>query len=173
MCSLEFANTLESVQVYYERFLQACCARLVLLGGALTEFFRCDQADLVTGPNLANTTSYAEHIVHARGKRTQFTSLSEDATKIREFGPQLWKLLLAVAKQNNHTILGHQDLMAALRRELDSEDDAASELALRAIPRAKKRVEALIVWNFDVPAAVKKNPINWATTQIQKFFIKA
>ena len=59
----------------------------------MPDYYRGDEADGVTPPNLEDSSTYAEHIVHARGKRTRFTSLSTDPTKIRDFGTQLWRLL--------------------------------------------------------------------------------
>src|SRR5262245_262805 len=103
----------------------------------MVDLFRRDQADSVTGPNLDDTASYAEHIVHARGKRTRFTSVSTSRDAIRDFGPQLWKLLQPQVTNDGHFIVAHGDLVNALRQELSSEDDArARELAARAIPRA-------------------------------------
>jgi len=49
-------------------------------------YFRRDQRDGISPPDLSKVCTYAEHIVHARGKRTQFTSISLDLAKIRDFG---------------------------------------------------------------------------------------
>ena len=38
------------------------------------------------------SASYAEHIVHARGKRTRYTSVSLDLTKIKDFGDADYRL---------------------------------------------------------------------------------
>jgi hypothetical protein len=43
---------------------------------AIRAYFRRDQRDGVGPPDLSKVCTYAEHIVHARGKRTQFTSVS-------------------------------------------------------------------------------------------------
>lgn len=37
----------------------------------LPDLFRRDQSDGISASNLADESSYAEHIVHARGKRTR------------------------------------------------------------------------------------------------------
>ena len=50
------------------------------------DYFRRDQRDGVSPPDLSKDCTFAEHIVHARGKRTQFTSVSLDLSKIRDFG---------------------------------------------------------------------------------------
>jgi hypothetical protein len=42
------------------------------------DYFRRDQAVGVAAPDLLKDCSYAEHIVHARGKRTQLTGISLD-----------------------------------------------------------------------------------------------
>ena len=57
------------------------------------DYFRRDQADGVTAPDLSKDCSYAEHIVRARGKRTQLTSVSLDPQKINDFGPALYRAL--------------------------------------------------------------------------------
>lgn len=50
------------------------------------EYFRRDQGDEISPPDLSKECSFAEHIVHARGKRTQYTSVSLDLAKIKDFG---------------------------------------------------------------------------------------
>jgi hypothetical protein len=56
------------------------------------DYFRRDQRDGVSPPDLSKECTFAEHIVHARGKRTQFTSVSLDLSKIRDFGDTNYKL---------------------------------------------------------------------------------
>lgn len=113
------------------------------------EHFRRDQTDGISPPNLADESSYAEHIVHRRGKRTRFTSVSTDPNWIRDFGDQLWKLLTERVRAAGHGIVLHADLMAALRADVQGQDADAREIAMRAIPRATLRKEALVRWNFD------------------------
>lgn len=134
------------------------------------EYFRQDQRDEVTPPNLGKESSYAEHIVHARGKRTRYTSLSTDPTCIRDFGPQLWRFHEAPAAADGHRVLPHDALLTALRQELNSQDPAAQDLAARALPRAPKRKEALVLWDFDVSRVSRKELSDWARPHVQKYF---
>jgi len=39
------------------------------------DYFRQDQSDGISPPDLTKNTTFAEHIVRARGKRTKYTSV--------------------------------------------------------------------------------------------------
>ena len=139
----------------------------------MADLFRRDQTDSVTGPNLDDTSSYAEHIVHARGKRTRFTSVSTSRDAIRDFGPQLWKLLQPQIATDGHAIVTHEDLVRALRQTLSDEGDArARELAARAIPRAVRRREALVQWGFKIDGVERKDRMAWAEKHVRTYFTK-
>lgn len=139
----------------------------------MADLFRRDQADSVTGPNLDDTSSYAEHIVHARGKRTRFTSVSTSRDAIRDFGPQLWKLLQPKVTVDGHSVVVHEDLVRALRQALSDEGDArARELAARAIPRAVRRREALVQWSFQIDGVERKDRMSWAERHVRTYFTK-
>ncbi|QSQ19249.1 hypothetical protein JY651_28355 [Pyxidicoccus parkwayensis] len=138
------------------------------------DFFRQDQSDEITPPNLGMEATYAEHIVHARGKRTQYTSLSTDPSCIKDFGPQLWRFHEAPAAADGHRVLGHQDLVATLREELtSSRDRKARELAARALPRAIQRKEALVLWAFDISRISRKELSEWARPHVRRYFTRA
>ncbi|WP_437718783.1 hypothetical protein WMF45_21645 [Sorangium sp. So ce448] len=140
----------------------------------MTPYYRRDQADGITPPNLADASTYAEHIVHARGKRTRFTSLSSDPATIVDFGPQLWQLLQPKIYDDGHGVISHDALVSTLREETRASlDPAARELASRALPRAVKRREALVHWNFDVSRIARKELSEWARPHVRHYFVKA
>ena len=104
------------------------------------DYFRQDQEKGVTAPDLSKDCTYAEHIVRARGKRTQLTSVSLDPTKIHEFGPKLYQVLLHVIDQDQHTIVEHAELLASLRVVAGSSKRSAREPFSRsATPSAALR----------------------------------
>jgi len=140
----------------------------------MPDFFRRDQEDGITPPNLADRSSYAEHIVHARGKRTRFTSLSIDPATIVEFGPQLWSLRQPDIYEGGHGVMGHEALLTALREATRaSPDPVAREIASRALPRATQRREALVTWKFDVSRVPRKELSEWARPHVRPYFSRA
>lgn len=50
------------------------------------DYYRRDQRSGVSPPDLTKESTFAEHCVHARGKRTKFTSLTLDLTKVKDMG---------------------------------------------------------------------------------------
>jgi hypothetical protein len=114
------------------------------------DYFRQDQDRGITAPNLAKRCDFAEHIVHARGKKTAFTSVSLDRDKIDDFGPTLYLALRSDIVGAGHALIEHADLIASLRESAASLDKAGRQMALRAIPYAKRRKEGLIDWKFDL-----------------------
>jgi hypothetical protein len=112
------------------------------------EYYRRDQADGVTPPDLTKDCSYAEHIVRARGKRTQFTSISLDPEKIRDFGPMLYRALQRQIGQDGHAIVSHRDLLQQLHEAAASTAKEDRARALQAQRYAKRRREGLVVWSF-------------------------
>ena len=138
------------------------------------DYFRRDQADGVTPPNLSDQSSFAEHVVHARAKRTRFTSLSIDPALIVEFGPQLWRLLQPKLEDDGHQVVDHDTLVRALRDGARSASDpGAQDLAARALPRAIRRREALVSWSFDVSRIARKELSEWARPHVRSYFVKA
>ena len=139
-----------------------------------SEYFRRDQADGITPPNLADDSSFAEHIVHARGKHTRFTSLSVDPTAVKDFGPQLWRLLHPELGRDGHGLTDHDTLVRTLRDEARSHSDpVAQDLAARALPRAIRRREAIVCWSFDVSRVARKDLSEWARPRVRPYFVKA
>jgi hypothetical protein len=138
------------------------------------EYFRRDQVDGITPPNLADLSSVAEHVVHARGKRTRFTSLSLDPSTIVDFGPQLWRLLQPKLMDEGHGIVEHDSLVRALRDEVRSASDpVAQDLAARALPRVIRRREALVSWSFDLSRVARKELSEWARPHVRPYFVRA
>jgi hypothetical protein len=141
---------------------------------SLPDLFRRDEQSGVSPPNLADTSSHAEHIVHARGKRTRFTSVSQSRDAIRDFdGEQLWLALRDDLKKAKHLVIEHEALLKGLRELLTTGSGDEKERAARALPRAKKRLEALVEWTFDISKVERKDLITWAAKQVVPFFKKA
>jgi len=84
--------------------------------GATRAYFRRDQRDGVCPPDLSKVCTYAEHIVHARGKRTQFTSVSLNLAKIKDFGDTDYRLNRERAEGDAHGVVEHEALLSELQR---------------------------------------------------------
>ncbi|HEU4410440.1 MAG TPA: hypothetical protein VFS43_34615 [Polyangiaceae bacterium] len=137
------------------------------------EYYRGDQADGITPPNLADTSTYAQHIVHARGKRTRYTSISTDPASITDFGTQLWRVLRPKLDEENHSIEHHDALLRVLLDQAHTAaDKAARQIAREAHRRAQRRREALICWNFDVSGVARKDLQAWAQRHVRPYFAR-
>ncbi len=134
------------------------------------EYYRRDQKDGITAPNLARCCSYAEHIVSVRGKRDQYTSVSLSPHTIRVFGEQLYRLLQEPLLQAGHVLVEHECLLTSLRDVATSHDKAHRARAIQAIRYAKKRKEGLIEWKFETHSVATKDLITLAHTKVQKYF---
>lgn len=111
-------------------------------------YFRRDQKKGVSAPNLLRDCSYAEHIVHARGKRTRFTSVSLDPAKIRDFGDATYQLLEVDVNRDGHSMVEHNLLMAELRAIAQSGSQEDRPRALQAMRYARSRKEGIVDWQF-------------------------
>jgi hypothetical protein len=138
----------------------------------LADYFRQDQEKGVTAPDLSKDCTYAEHIVRARGKRTQLTSVSLDPKKINDFGPTLYRALRQEIGQDQHTIVEHAELMSHLRQVAESSEKEERARAIQAQRYAKRRLEGLLKWNFPTENIGRKELIAWAFHNIQKYFRK-
>jgi hypothetical protein len=136
------------------------------------ELFGRDQVDTVSGPNPDDTSNYAEHVVHARGKRTRFTSVSTSRDAIRDFGNQLWKLVQPKVTDDGHVVVTHEQLLQELRDLLHGDDERASELAARALPRSIRRREALVDWRYKTDGIERKDRISWAERYVREYFTR-
>lgn len=137
---------------------------------SVQSYYRRDQDNGVSAPNLKKRCSYAEHIVSARGKRDQYTSVSLDPNKIREFGNRLYRLLRVKLLEDGHSLVEHDILLASLRETAAREEKADRARALQAIRYAKKRKEGLIRWEFEISSVATKNLISWAFSKVQGYF---
>jgi len=136
------------------------------------DYFRRDRADSISPPDLAKSCSFAEHIVHARGKRTQFTSVSLDPSKIRDFGDTTYKLKRNEAENDGHLVVEHQDLLNELRRVVREDEKGERIRAVQAIRYATRRKEGLVDWKFNLSGVAPKDRISWARDRIRPFFSK-
>jgi hypothetical protein len=137
------------------------------------DYFRKDQADGVTAPDLAKDCTFPEHIVRARGKRTQLTSVSLDPDKIRDFGPLLYRALRSKIDEDGHSLVEHTELMASLHLAATSAKKDERARAIQAQRYAKRRKEGLVKWSFNVTGVDRKDLISWAFQSVQKYFSKA
>ena len=137
------------------------------------DLFRRDQTDGISPPNLADESTYAEHVVRARGKTSRFTSLSLDPSVIRDFGNELWRADQAKIRAAEHLIVSHADLAIALRAAVRGSNDDDRERAARALPRVLARKEALVHWKFDCAHVERKDLITWATARVRDYFSRA
>ena len=138
----------------------------------MTNYFRGDNSSGITGPNLSKSVEYADHIVKARGKRTQYTSVSKEPGKIRDFGDQLYELKCDKVAADSHILVNHDELMGALREQARNHDKAAKQKAVQALRYAKKRLEGLVDWKFDTSGVEPKKLLTWATQKVQPYFDK-
>lgn len=143
-----------------------------MVGDPTSDYFRRDQDSGVTAPDLSKICTYADHIVRARGKRTQFTSVSLDRDKIDDFGPALYRMLRERVGSAGHTIIEHDTLLAALRIVAASRDKEDRLRAIQARRYVRRRREGLIEWNFAIGSIDRKALIAWAFDHIQPYFVK-
>ncbi len=110
--------------------------------------------------------------MHARGKRTQFTSVSLDLSKIRDFGDTDYKLKRELVASDGHDLVEHEVLITELRRVAREEAKEDRLRAVRALRYAMKRKEGLVRWSFNSAGVARKDLINWAERMIQKYFAR-
>ena len=138
----------------------------------LRPYYRRDQRDGVSPPDLSKACTYAEHIVHARGKRTQFTSVSLDLMKIRDFGDTDYRLKREETERDGHKLVEHEALLGELQRVARDEQRAERQRAIQALRYAMRRLEGLVRWNFDTSAVVRKDLIPWARDKVRAYFTR-
>ncbi len=102
---------------------------------------------------------FAEHIVHARGKRTQFTSVSLDLSKIRDFGDTNFKLEREKTASDGHSLIEHEALLSELRKTIREAQREDTDRAARALVYAARRKEGLVNWSFNTSSVVRKDLI--------------
>jgi hypothetical protein len=134
------------------------------------DYFRGDQTAGITAPDLSKDCTFAEHIVHARGKRTRFTSVSLDRTKIKDFGEVTYLYLRSDGAADGHSLVEHAALMAELRRVVQQEVKDERLRGIQALRYADRRKEGLVAWLFDITAVQRKDLITWAYDRVQRYF---
>lgn len=92
--------------------------------------------------------------------------------KIRDFGDQTYKLNRAKLNADQHALVEHGQLIAALRAQAKETEHEARQKAVLALRYATKRLEGLVKWNFDVRGVETKNRITWAASAVQPYFSK-
>lgn len=135
-------------------------------------YFRRDQRDGISPPDLSKQCSFAEHIVHARGKRTQYTSVSLDPEKIKDFGDTTYRLKRQKTETDGHIVIEHEFLLTELQRTIKEQDKAERVRAIQALRYATQRKEGLVKWQFEISRLERKEMIAWATTKVQTYFTK-
>jgi hypothetical protein len=134
------------------------------------DYFRRDQRDGISPPDLSKDCTLAEHIVHARGKRTQLTSVSLDLLKIKDFGEADYQLDQAELLSAGHSLIEHEVLMHELDCVVRDSEKADRLRAIQAIRYARRRKEGIVSWKFDVSRVARKELITWAQGRVQSFF---
>jgi hypothetical protein len=140
--------------------------------GQERDYFRRDQRDGISPPDLSKECTYAEHIVHARGKRTQFTSVSLDLAKIRDLGEFSYKLEKPLLFDDRHGLLEHEPLLDELRKVVRDGEKAERLRAVQALRYTMRRKEGLVNWSFDTKGVARKDLINWAHAKVQVYFTR-
>ena len=135
-------------------------------------YYRRDEKDGISPPDLTKICSPAEHIVKARGKRTQYTSLSLDLASVEEFRTTDYRLEMDKTREEGHTVVEHVPLIDELQRIAKSEDKASRIQAIQAIRYARKRKEGLVSWKFDISRVKRKNVFRWAQGKVQVYFVR-
>lgn len=137
-----------------------------------TAYFRRDREEGITPSDLTKSCSVAEHIVRARGKRTNFTSVSLDLSRLRDLGEAEYQLRRPETETDGHGVIEHDTLVQMLREICQTSDKHERARALQGIRYARARLEGLVAWNFDISGVDRKDVVNWAFPQIQRYFRK-
>jgi hypothetical protein len=136
------------------------------------DYFRRDQRDGISPPDLSKDCTFAEHIVHARGKRTRYTSDALDLIKIRDFGDADYRLERQKLLDDQHQLVEHESLLDELRRVIREEEKAERLRAVQALRFARMRKEGLVNWSFDVSRVPRKDRLTWAQARVQPYFTR-
>ena len=136
----------------------------------MSDYYRGDQKTGVSAPDLSKNVGFADHIVKARGKKTQYTSVSSDPEKITIFGESLYHLRRDQIAANEHVLVEHDQLISALQEEARNSDKGTRLKAVLAQRYARMRREGLVVWKCDVSRVDKKDLITWMYRYIQVYF---
>jgi hypothetical protein len=136
------------------------------------DYFRRDQRDGISPPDLSKECTYAEHVVHSRGKRTQFSSVSLDLTKVRDLGDASYRLLREALVSDRHTLVEHEMLLSELQTVVREGEKAERLRSIQALRYVKRRKEGLVHWSFDTSGVARKDLIGWAQKRVQIYFAR-
>ncbi len=110
--------------------------------------------------------------MHARGKRTRYTSVSLDLAKIKDFGDADYQLERQKLLDDQHALVEHESLLEELRRVIREGEKAERLRAVQALRYASKRKEGLVNWSFDIRRVARKDLLTWAQTRVQPYFAR-
>jgi len=110
--------------------------------------------------------------VHARGKRTQFTSVSLDLARIRDLGDTSYRLEQPLLSAHGHRLIEHEALLGELQKAIREEEKAERLQAAQALRYARRRREGVVNWSFDVTGVARKELIVWAQKKVQIYFTR-
>ena len=136
-------------------------------------YYRRDEENGISPPDLGKDSSFVEHIVHARGKRSSLTSVSLDPSKIIDFGPQLYLLKVQALISDKHKLIEHRFLLESLREIINASSKAEKAQAIQAHRYALRRKEGLVKWGFNTASIERKELLNWAFSHVQKYFSRS
>jgi hypothetical protein len=136
------------------------------------DYFRRDQRNGISPPDLTKESTFADHIVHARGKRTRYTSVSLDLSRIKDFGEADYRLERPRLLADGHSLIEHEVLVRSLRKTASESEKGDRLRAVVALKYAMKRKEGIVDWSFDTSGIARKDVITWAKVQIQPFFTR-
>lgn len=133
------------------------------------QHYRGDQDKGITAPNLGLDVTFAEHVVKARGRKSNYTSVSENRAAAQIFG-KVYTLDEIGLRNDGHQLFCSISIQKSLQDTIKSGGPQA-QLALRAVPRVAKNSECLIKWDFKIPSKFTGGSlISWTYNTIQKYF---
>jgi hypothetical protein len=95
-----------------------------------------------------------------------------DLRKIRDFGDADYKLKRKRVDKDGHSFVEHEDLVDELRRVTREDVKAERIRAIAALRYVRRRKEGLVEWKFETGGLERKDLINWARAQVQRYFIR-
>jgi hypothetical protein len=134
------------------------------------DYYRRDQQSGISPPDLSKAATYAEHITRARGKRTQFTSVTLDLIRNRDFGESSYRLRRPEVDDAGHLVVQHRELLDCLRQMVRQGKRDDRSRAVVALSYARRRGEGLVDWRFHIVGVDRKDLIEWVRPRVQTFF---
>jgi hypothetical protein len=85
----------------------------------------------VSPPDLAKECTFAENIVHARGKRTRYTSVSLALSRTKDFGESSYRLERMKLTGDKHVLVQHDSRPDELRTVIRGSQKADRSRAIQ------------------------------------------